>query len=138
MFMNKLRHFAEQGMIWFFSDGKNFCQDQLPNTQNNRWLTCNPCDVPYIMKTEFSQTMVVFGSVSSEGEIMMPHIFEKSLRLNSDGYMKLQETLVNPRLEWVAARRQDVWQQDSALFYPSRKSQKYLSENFYNFNSPNF
>lgn len=43
--------------------------------------------------------MVVIEFVPSEGDIMMTHIFEKTFKLNSDGYMKLWKTLVNPWLE---------------------------------------
>ena len=36
--LNKLKHPLQHNMIWFFSDKKNFCQDQAVNNQNNRWL----------------------------------------------------------------------------------------------------
>ena len=136
--LNKLTHPVEPGMIWFFSDEKNFCQDQLHNTQNNRWLAYNPCDVPRIMKTKFPQIVMVFGCVSSEDDVMPPHNFEEGLRLNSDGYVKLLGNVVKPWLERVAAGRPYVCQRDSAPCHTSGKSQKWLSENFYDFTSPNF
>ncbi|XP_076056126.1 uncharacterized protein LOC143034085 isoform X2 [Oratosquilla oratoria] len=40
-------------------------------------------------------------------------------------------------MERVAAGRPYVWQQDSAPRHTSGKTQKRLSENFYNFTSPN-
>ena len=33
----KLKHPMDADMLWFFSDEKNFCHDQI-NSQNNRWL----------------------------------------------------------------------------------------------------
>ena len=35
---NKLKHPLQQNMLWFFSDEKNFCHDQMVNLQNNCWL----------------------------------------------------------------------------------------------------
>ena len=57
-FLNKLRHPVEAAMICFFSNEKSFCQDKLHNTQN-MWLAYNPHSVPRIMKTKFSQTMMM-------------------------------------------------------------------------------
>ena len=38
--LNKLKHPKENSiMIWFFSDKKNVCQDQIYNKQNNRWMS---------------------------------------------------------------------------------------------------
>ena len=33
--LNKLKHPKESNMLWFFSDEKNFCQDQAHNRQNH-------------------------------------------------------------------------------------------------------
>ena len=43
--LNKLKHPKDPGMLWFFSDEKNFCQDQLYNRQNHRWVAMCPKDV---------------------------------------------------------------------------------------------
>ena len=40
------------------------------------WTATNNRDVPTVMKTKFPATVMVFGVVSSEGHIMLPHIFE--------------------------------------------------------------
>ena len=34
--LNKLKHPKKPNMLWFFSDEKNFCQDQVHNSQNHR------------------------------------------------------------------------------------------------------
>ena len=49
-------------MIWFFSD-KNFCQDQVVNSQNNYWLAVCSKDLPKAMQTKFPATVMVFGVV---------------------------------------------------------------------------
>ena len=36
--LNKLKHPLEPDMLWFFSDEKNFCQDQAHNRRNNPYL----------------------------------------------------------------------------------------------------
>ncbi len=135
--LNKVKHPAEAQTIWFFSDEKNFCQDQKHNTQNNRWLAYNPKNIPRVMQTKFPQAVMVFGCVSSEGHVMPPHFFKEGLRLNSHGYVEMLTTVVKPWITRVANNRPFVWQQDSAPCHTSGKSQKWLSANFYDFTSPN-
>ncbi|KAL1110394.1 hypothetical protein AAG570_007925 [Ranatra chinensis] len=80
---------------------------------------------------------MVFGCVSSEGDVMPPHFFQEGLRLTSDGYVELLNTVVKPWIRRVADGRLYVWQQDSAPCHTSGKSQKWLSENVYDFTSSN-
>uniref|UniRef100_A0A182PX72 Uncharacterized protein n=1 Tax=Anopheles epiroticus TaxID=199890 RepID=A0A182PX72_9DIPT len=82
-----LKHSAQPGTLWLYSDEKNFCQDQKHNVQNHRLLAYCAADVPRVPQTQFPQTVMVFGCVSSEGDVMPPHIFPQSLRLNADGYI---------------------------------------------------
>lgn len=133
----KVKHPVGPQTMWFFSDEKNFCQDQKHNSQNNRWLAYSQKDIPRVMQTKFPQHVMVFGCVSSEGDVMPPHFFREGLRLNSDGYVELLNTVVKPWITRVANGRPFVWQQDSAPCHTSRKSQKWLAENFYDFASPN-
>ena len=39
--------------------------------------------MPRVMKTKFPATVMVFSVVSSEGHIMLPHIFEVDLKVNT-------------------------------------------------------
>ena len=94
--LSKVKHPAEPQTIWFFSNEKNFCQDQKHNTQNNRWLAYSPKDTPHVTQTKFPQTVMVFGCVSSEGDVMLPHFFREGLRLNSDAYVELLNIVVKP------------------------------------------
>ena len=100
-----MNHPAEPQTIWFFSDEKNFCQDQKYNMQNNRWLAYSQKDTPRVMQTKFVQTVMAFGCVSCEGDVMPPHFFREGLRLNSDAYMELLITVVKPRITRVANGR---------------------------------
>ena len=74
--LNKLKRPKESNMLWFFSDEKNFCQDQAHNRRNHRWIAMCPNDVPRVMKTKFPNTVMVFSVISSDGDVMPPHIFE--------------------------------------------------------------
>ena len=129
-----MKHPAEPQTIWFFSDEKNFCLDQRRNTQNSRWLAYSPKDTRSVMQTKFSQTVMVFGCVSCEGDDS--HFFRQGLRLNSDEYMVLLVTVVKPWITRVANGRQSVWQQDYAPCHTSGKSQKWLLANFCHYTSP--
>ena len=108
--LSKVKHPAEPQTIWFFSDEKNICQDQKHTTQNNRWLAYSPKDTPRVMQTKVSQTAVVFGCVSSEGDVMPPHFFREGLRLNSDAYVELLITAVKSWITMAANGRPYVWQ----------------------------
>jgi hypothetical protein len=58
---------------------------------------------------------MVFGVISSELEVMSPHIFETGLRVNTDIYLEvIMESTVLPWIKTVAGYRPWVWQQDSA------------------------
>ena len=67
------------------------------------------------MQTKFSKTVMVFGCVSCEVDVMPQHFFRQGLRSNSDAYVELLITVVEP---WITTRVANgmpyVWQQDSA------------------------
>jgi len=48
----RLKKPKEAGQLIFFSDEKNFTQDQKVNRRNNRWLCKNVADVPVVMSTK--------------------------------------------------------------------------------------
>ena len=129
--LNKLKHPKEPNMIWFFSDEKNFCQDQAHNKQNNRWIATCPKDVPKVMKSKFPATVMVFGVVSNEGDVMPPHIFAKGLKVNTKVYLEVMEQTVLPWITRIAGGRPWVWQQDSAPCHVSNVSMECLQEHCY-------
>ena len=103
--LSKVKHPAEPLTIWFSSDEKNFCQDQKHNTRNNRWLAYSPMDTTCVMQTKLSQTVMVFGCASFDGDVMSPNFFRDGLRLTSDAYVELLITIVKPWITWVASGR---------------------------------
>ncbi|EFN87647.1 hypothetical protein EAI_01466, partial [Harpegnathos saltator] len=57
--LNKFKHPEVPNMLWFFSDEKNFDQDQKINRRNDRWLCSHPTEVPRVMHTKFPATVMV-------------------------------------------------------------------------------
>ena len=108
--LNKLKHPKKPNMLWFFSDEKNFCQDQVHNSQNHRWIATNNRDVPRVMKTKFPTTVMIFGVVSSKGHIMPNHIFEVGLKVHTKVYLDVLKSVVIPWCNQVASGRPWVWQ----------------------------
>lgn len=64
-------------MHWFFSDEKNLCQGQMQNTMNNRLLAFSSHGVSSVIKTKFPQNVMIFGCVSSQGDIMLSDFLEE-------------------------------------------------------------
>ena len=60
------------------------------------WIVTNNRDVPRVMKTRFLATVMAFGVVSSEGDIMPPRIFEVGLKVNTKMYLDMMKSAVNP------------------------------------------
>ena len=122
--LNKLKRSQEPGTLGFFSEENNFCQDQLQNAQNSKWLAFSPPEVPRVTKTRFHQIVMVFSFMSSKGDIMPLLIVKEGLRLKSDGHVELLSTVVKPWVEMVAHGRSYGWQKDSATCQTSGKSPK--------------
>ena len=135
--LNKLKHPLQPNTLWFFSDEKCFCQNRMVNSQNDRWFALYPQDVPILMKTKHPVHIMVFGVVSSDGDIMPPFIFPHGLKLNTEAYIKCLEKVVLPWIVEVATGRPYVWQQDSAPSHTSWRTQSWLSENFCDHITPN-
>lgn len=135
--LNKLKHPVEQGMLWFFSDEKNFDQDQKVNRRNDRWLCNDPSEVPTVMHTKFPATVMVLGVVSNEGHVMPPHFFRQGLRVTSAAYIEVLDTVVKPWIDRVRNGRPYIFQQDSAPAHKAQNTQEWLADHFYDHITPN-
>ena len=60
------------------------------------WIATLNRDMPRVIKTKFLAMVMVFGVVSSEGHIMLPHIFEASLKVNTKVYLDVLKSVVIP------------------------------------------
>ena len=92
------------------------------------WIATNNKDVPWVMKTKFPATVMVFGVISSEGHIMPPHIFEVGLKVNTKVYLDVSKSVVIPWCNQVIGGRPWVWQQDSTPAHKSKETQGWLQE----------
>jgi hypothetical protein len=125
----RIKHPAVPNPLIFFSDEKNFTQDQKVNRRNNRWLCSDPTEVPIVMATKFPANVMVLGVVSNGGDVMPPHIFPKGLRVNTEEYLDVMKTVVKPWMDQIAGNRHYVFQQDGAPAHNSKKTQDLLREN---------
>ena len=90
------------------------------------WIAMKNRDVPRVMKTKFPATLMVFGVVSSKGHIMLLHIFEVGLKVNTKVYLDVLKSVVIPWCNQVAGGRPWVWQQDSVPAHKSKETQAWL------------
>lgn len=127
--LNRLKHPPAENIIIFFSDEKNFNQDQKVNSKNNRWLCDDPTEVPIVMQTKFPATVMTLAVVSNKGDVMPPHFFEAGLKINTDVYIEVLSNVVKPWMEQVAAGRPYIWQQDGAPAHNSNKTQQWCRDN---------
>ena len=67
-----------------------------------------------------------FGGGGAEGHIMLPRIFEVSLKVNTKVYLDVLKSVVIPWCSQVASSRHWVWQQDSAQAHQSKETQAWL------------
>ncbi len=117
----------------FFSDEKNFTQDQKVNARNHRWICSDPSEVPIIGQTKFPVNVMVLGVVSNQGDVMPPHIFDVGLKVNAEVYVEVLETKVLPWMFEVAGGRLFTFQQDGAPAHTSARAQKWCAQNMPNF-----
>ena len=96
-------------------------------------IATNNRDVPRVMKTKFTDTVMVFGVVSSEGHIMPPHIFEDGLKVNTKVYLDVLKSVVIPWCNQVTGGRPWVWQQDAVPAHTSQETQAWLQKECYDF-----
>ena len=97
------------------------------------WIATNNRDVPSVMKTNFPAKVMVFGVVSSEGHIMLPHILVVGLKVNTKVYLDMLKSVVIPWCNQVANGRPWVWQEDSAPAHKSKETTDWLQKECYDF-----
>ncbi len=125
----KLKKPTEHKQLIFFSDEKNFSQDQKVNRRNNRWICADRSNVPIVMATKFPATVMVLGVVSNQGDVMPPHFFPKGRKINTQEYLTVLKEVVKPWMDEVAAGRPYIFQQDGAPAHNSRETQDWCKKN---------
>ena len=97
------------------------------------WIASNNRDVPRVMKTKFPATVRIFGVVSSEGRIMLPHIFKVGFKVNTKVYFDMLKSVVISWCNQVAGGKPWVLQQDSLPAHKSTETQAWLQKECYDF-----
>ncbi len=82
LLLASLKHAASR--VQFFSDEKIFCIDQKVNRLNDQWLAKDPEDIPVIGRRKYPASAHVLLIVSSKGDVMPPHFFEKGEKVNKE------------------------------------------------------
>ena len=103
------------------SDEKNFFQYQWVNSQKNCWLDLSPQDVTMLIKSKHPDHFMVFRVGS---QVMVTLCLHSSYyKAKMDASIKGLEELMLSWIKSMAAGRLYNWQQDSALYHTSRKTQ---------------
>ncbi|XP_076621600.1 LOW QUALITY PROTEIN: uncharacterized protein LOC143342004 [Colletes latitarsis] len=66
------------------------------------------------LKTKFPASVHVLSVVSSEGDVMPPHFFQKGETVTKEVYLEVLKTVIKPWMETMASGRPYVFQQDGA------------------------
>ena len=66
----------------------------MVESQNNSWLTLPLQDEAIVIETKHPVYVMIFGVVSSNGNIIPLFIFQHGLSLNTEAYLKIMEELV--------------------------------------------
>ena len=121
--LNKLKHPEIQDMLWFYFDEKNFDQDQKINQRNDKWLCGDPSDVPRVMHTKCTVTVMVLGVVSNERRFVPTSFFRQSIRMNATTYIEVLEAVVKPWIGSVRDEKPYIFQQNSSLSHKAMTTQ---------------
>ena len=118
--LSKLKNPLELNRLRFFSHKKNLCDDQMDNSQINHWLALSQQNIPIVIKTKYPVHIMVFGVVTSNGDVMLSFIFLHGFILKMAAYTKCLEEVMLLWIKKVAAGRPYVGQLDSAPCHTSR------------------
>ncbi len=81
------------------------------------------------MSTKFPASVIVLGIMSKEGGVIPPPRLSKSLKINTDEYIKTLEEVMKPWMDEVPGGRPYFFQQDGAPAHNSKRTQDWCREN---------
>lgn len=108
-----IKHKAASKVI-IHVDEKKFVVDAEVNQHNSRVIACDPSEVPPVLQSKNPASTMVFGAVASNGLIMDPHFIKAGLRINTQEYINILETVLLPWIDAHFDQDQVVLIQDSA------------------------
>lgn len=86
-------------MPWFFSDEKNFSQNQKLDRRKDRWLCQTAEEFPIFRHSNLLASVmvqVVMSNEDNDGYVMPPHFFCQGLRVNTAVYTDVLDTVAKP------------------------------------------
>lgn len=132
LLLSSMKH-ETAGHLRFFSDEKIFTVDAKTNRRNDRFLAQDPEDVPIVCRTKYPASVHVLLVVSSEGDVMPPHFFDKGQMVTKEVYLDILRNVVKPWMSAIAADRPYVFQQDGAPAHNSRIVQAWCEDELHAF-----
>jgi len=124
---------SNSSTVRIFSDKKNWTVDQARNSRNDRYLAYCVDEVPPINATKHPQSAMMLGVVSSDGKKMPPYWFPKGLKVGTQEYLHVLQTVVKPWIDQNYPNGGYVWQQDSAPSHKSKQTQDWCKANLKKF-----
>ncbi len=122
----------KRAILW--SDEKLFVVDQVLNRRNRRILVpAADINLQAAMKSKHPASVMVFGLVASDGNVMPPVFIDAGVKITGPVY---RETILQPVMAWlkstygVAWKRKVVLMQDGAPAHTASATQTFLEKNF--------
>ena len=116
------------GVVHFFIDKKKFVVGKVANWRNFRVIALNPSEVLPIMQSKNPASIMVFGAIASDGNIIPPHFIKVGLKINTVQYMKILERVV---LAWIIENydpKHVLFVQDSAPAHEPKTVREFLKK----------
>ena len=107
----------------------------MVNSQNTHWLALSSQDVLILIKSKHPVHTMVFGVVTSNGNVMPSFIFPYGLRLNTEAYVNYLEKVVLPWIKRVFVGR-PIYVATGLCTMPHKRENPILTGNFCNHITP--
>ena len=124
-----LNHLKNHGGVFhFFVDEKKFVVDEVANRRNSRVIALNPSEVPSFMQSTNPASVMVFGGIASDGNVMPPHFIKVGLKINTVQYMKIFERIVLPWIIENYDSKHVMFVQESEPAHGAKTVQEFLKK----------
>ena len=125
--LNHLKHKGRH--VRGFVDEKKFVVGEVANRQNTRVIAFDPSEVPPVMQSINSASVMFFAAVANDGKVMLPHFIEAGLKINTAEYLKILKDVLMPYIRRNYDPFKVMLVEDSAPAHGAKKVQGFLKEN---------
>ena len=98
----------------------------MTNCRNSRIIAYNPSDVPPVVQSKHHASMMVFGAVASNSEVMPMHFIEAGLKVNTEEYLKILKEVLIPWIKKNYDPKKVMFIWDSTSAHGSKKVQTFF------------